>query len=112
MTGNHPAGRGLNSEKGKSMKRFLSWRSKPQEFWAKRDEVAARQEPEEKAEVLAKNAEEALIMIFIYLYGTITGSHGFTEEELEAELTSIKSYDEMAIKMLDWIREISNNDQR
>ena len=107
MIGNHPAGRGRNPEKGKNMKKLLSWRSKPQEFWAKRDEVAARQQPEEdNAAVLAKNAEEALIMVFIYLYGVITGEDGFTEEELQAELLSMKSYDEMSIRMLDWIREI------
>jgi len=114
MIGDHPAGRGLNSEKGKNVKRFLSWRLKPGEFWAKRDEIAGRSSKKEDdaSAVLANNAEDAVIMLFIYIYGLTRGRDGFTEEDLQHEMEKMKNFDEMTIRMIDWIREISNNDQR
>jgi hypothetical protein len=91
--------------------KFPSWRSKPDGFVSKRDSVAARNKTKEEEPILARNAEEALITIYIYLYGVYCGDHGFTEEEMQAQLEKINSYDEFVIEMIDLLKKIKENNE-
>jgi len=96
--------------KGKNMK-FPNWTSKPGQFSLKREEIAARNTSHEEYASIANNAEEALIVTYIFLYGLVKGPVGFTEEEVQEQLERNKNYEEMVLTIFDMIRMISKKEK-